>query len=142
MYVQFYLATDIVTQTEEQVEAFYQMCYENGFEFYKVNEVDGKRYYHCMVPEEGNIQNVVEFLEDWNPVVNGCWDFNGIRVLNQDFQSLYPFDLALHINLTPDIGTFTWAGEPFASEFTINYTPATEFDPMHGWAGWGLCSPY
>ena len=142
MYVQFYLATDVVTQTEEQVEAFYQMCYENGFEFYLLNEVSGKRYYHCIVPEEGNIQNVLAFLVDRNTVINGCWDENGIKVLNQDFQPLYAFDLDLHISLTPDISTLIWAGEPFASEFTINYTPATEFDPMHGWAGWGLCSPY
>lgn len=142
MYVQFYLATDVVAQTEEQVEAFYQMCYENGFEFYKVNEVNGKRYYHCMVPEEGNIQNVVAFLADRNTVVNGCWDENGIRVLNQDFQSLYPFDLTLHISLTPDICTFVWEGAPGMSDYTMTSTPATEFDPMHGWAGWGLCSPY
>ena len=141
MYVQFYLATDVVAQTEEQVEAFYQMCSENGFEFYLLNEVNGKRYYHCIVPEEGNIQNVVAFLADRNTVVNGCWDENGIKVLNQDFQPLYAFDLALHISLTPDIITLDWYGE---GEFdcTIVSTPATEFDPMHGWAGWGLCSPY
>ncbi len=142
MYVQFYFAIDVVTQTEEQVEVFYQMCSETGFDFVPLNEVNGKRYYLCMVPEEGNIPSVVAFLADRNAVVNGCWDFNGIKVLNQDFQPLYPFDLALHISFTPDIITITWDGEEGNSNYTMTSAPATEFDPMIGWSGWGLCSPY
>ena len=141
MYAQFYLAIDVVTQTEEQVEAFYQMCSETGFNFVQLNEVNGKRYYLCMVPEEGNIPSVVAFLEGRNAVVNGCWDENGIKVLNQDFQPLYPFDLALHISFTPDIVTLDWFGEG-ETDFTVVTTPATEFDPIMGFAGWELCSPY
>lgn len=134
MRVQAYIALDEEVRTEEQQAAFDSFCSQFLLNYYKIHTKDGREYYHCIIVDSEKIPMMLSLMAGRHPVVNGCWDIDG-NVYNA---SQYQFDLDLHLLHTPPDQSVTVVN----GIELITETVATEFKPLHGYAGWALPTEY
>lgn len=150
MKVQGYIELDYQAMTDEQFDEFNQLLHQYLMYYHRINRDLGinREYYFCILEDNEFLPVLMQVMASRNPVVNGLWDIEGtpygkIKEVNEDTGEVtitgdaeYAFDLAIHLTHTPTDKVYDDESN------IISETPATEFKPLHGFAGWALCQEY
>ena len=145
MKVQGYIEIDYQEMTEAQYAEFSQKMQEFFIDFYRIDEGD-REYYFCILQDDSKISEVLEFLTERNPTLNGVWDIEATpygknRIVSEEGvvsiegEATYSFDLTLHLAHTPPDVIINEDG-------ITTETKVTEFRALHGFAGWSAPTEY
>lgn len=145
MRIQGYVEIDHQEMTDTQRDEFYHKLREYFLDFHMVDSGD-REYYFCILQDDSKLSEVLKLLGTRNPVINGLWDISAIpygKTVSSyeegeaivSGNATYPFDLALHLSHTPKY-------IPVDEEGNVTEADATEFRPLHGFAGWAAPIEY
>lgn len=129
--VQGYLELDYQEMDDETFEQFNIALKQFMIQYYRVHKAS-REYYHCILRAASVIDSLVSSFSARNPIINGVWNIDG-TVYDS---ALYTFDLDIHLSHQPDIITYNDDGEVEST------TAPTEFNAMHQFGGWAICTPY